>query len=311
MPRMNFAGLHERAKTLVPKKRYMTPFDKEIVAGNIYIAACPQNEMRFGHSVRLAMDLSTQAKVLYINVTKNEDDVCEIAPEYPDNRENFETFYLKAPDLALRFDEVQTAAVEAGAEIIVIGSFEYAATSARHRTELASHILQLSKMGIAVVVFTALPYPRLKRLADTRTGPLGLLSSETKEVWNMGDAESDTVERPGYLETMKEHEQQLRENPPPPRDHSDHQRYEKFSGMPIEQALPESDWENPLYTQYPHMCEIIEELKFKKEHGLLRLDVTKNGEYMREREVFNEAFKVKYAKWQAARYSEPSVCSDV
>jgi hypothetical protein len=278
MPRHSFAQLREMAKTAQPKKRFTTPFEKEIACGSIYIAASPQNTMRFEQSVRLAMDLSAQAKVFYINVTRTQEDVSLYAPDYPSDNTNFEAFYLEAPDLSLRFDEVQTAATEAGAEIIVIGSFEIAAVSARHRLDLAVQCMQLAKKGVAVVVFTS---EKHGSFAKSRRGPLGLLATETADIWDLSDGEPDSKERYGYMDYMEAREKELAENPPPPPE-VNLISYEDFGGVPIEQVLPESDWDNPLYTNIPKMCEVIKELRERKERGLLRLDPDKNPEYMRE-----------------------------
>jgi hypothetical protein len=184
------------------------------------------------------------------------------------------------------FPAIVALATEQGYKALVISSFELAAHSVRHRELLATQINQLRiDQGMAILVFTKEKMARIGKKQEFLTGAIGLLLSFSEPAIGLGPDDDLALEEPEYMKLCRAREEELKANPPPIPP-ANLISYEDFAGVPIEQVLPESDWDNPLYTNIPKMAALIAELRLKKEKNLLRMDTLKNREYGENREEF-------------------------
>ena len=292
--------IEETPETLREDEHYPTAIG-DISPEKVYLVSAPENTLRRDASLTLAIDAAKELKTLYVNTMRSEKSLRKRLADVPEAMNGGRLYIMhvsngKLPDC---YRDIVGMCLDEGIRVLVISSFELAAHTSRHRELLAIQLNQLcTDHGMIVVVFTKEKMERLRKKQEYLTGAIGLLLSFSEPPIDVGG--QDDLEEPGYIQLMREkaEEDRIKEKDKPdpkgPKDPKEYRSYYQRSYVPVEQVLPESDWDNPLYTQYADMRDVIAELRFKKEHGMLRMDPYKNREYYENHKEYNAQFEAIY-----------------
>ena len=181
------SGAELRLLAIEPYERQTFGMCREypITESEITLLRIKKRKEVINESVKLALELSLEHKVLYLNRFCYEPQIVEAVHAVCGDwdADNFTQWTYGKQEISDNYDAIAKYIEESQTKIVVINSFEHAATTPRHQRLFVDHLRMFCSLGCAVVVVTQDMRKNLSS-GEFGVGPLGLLASLSTNVIN-------------------------------------------------------------------------------------------------------------------------------
>ncbi len=181
------SGSELRLLALEPYERTTFGMCREypIVESEITLLRIKKRKEVIGESVKLALELSLEHEVLYLNRFCYEPQIVEAVHAVCGDWEpqHLTQWTYGKQEISDNFDAIAKYIEESQTKIVVINSFEHAATTPRHQRLFVDQLRMFCSLGCAVVVVTQDMRKNLSS-GEFGVGALGMLASLSSNVIN-------------------------------------------------------------------------------------------------------------------------------